>query len=110
MYKTACCLSFYLVALPDKPTNLTVTDITSRSAKISWKDPKIHGRYGLSGFWIILKKDTTPVFWIRTGRLNNYELKNLAPYTGYEVSVAAGNYVGFEKGAAWSFATSEEGI
>ena len=101
--------TFSLAALPDKPTNLTIISITSRSVKISWKDPKNHGRYGLSLFWIKLMRDNSLILSITTGRQNKYEIDNLTPYTEYEISVAAVNRVGFDDGALFSFLTSEEG-
>ena len=107
-----CTLSFVIfstVVLPDKPTNLTVTDITSRSATISWLDPKNVGIYGLSNFWIELKKDNSLILSITTPRVNKYMLNNLAPYSIYEISVAAGNNQGFDDGNISSFSTSEEG-
>ncbi len=100
---------FSLVALPDKPTNLTVTDITSRSATISWLDPENVGIYGLSNFWIELKKDNSLILSITTPRVNKYILNYLTPYSTYEISVAAGNYRGFDDGNTSSFSTFEEG-
>ena len=79
--------------VPDKPKNLTVTNITSTSAEISWLDPK--GRYGISHFWIKLKKENSQILSITTGKVNEYELSNLTSYTTYQISVTAGNFVGF---------------
>ena len=101
--------AFSLVALPDKPTNLTIINITPRSVKISWKDPKNHGRSGLSRFWIKLMRDNSVIVSITTGKQNKYEINNLTPYSVYKVSVAAGNRQGFDDGAVFSFLTSEEG-
>jgi hypothetical protein len=95
--------------LPDKPINLTVTSITSRSAEISWLDPKNHGKYGLSNFSIELTKDNSLILNITTGRVNKYKINYLTPYTTYEISVAAGNRYGFDDGAISLFSTSEEG-
>jgi hypothetical protein len=91
------------------PTNLTVTNITSRSAKISWQYPKDHGRLGLSRFWIKLKKENSLILNITTGKVNEYEINNLTPYTTYEISVAPGNDYGFGEESNNSFLTSEEG-
>ncbi|CAB4007597.1 Receptor-type tyrosine- phosphatase delta [Paramuricea clavata] len=91
----------------DKPTNLTVANITSRSAEISWLDPENHGRYGLSRFKIELKK----YFVIRsffTQKVNKYKIDKLTPHTTYEISVAAGNYRGYSEGTITTFLTSEE--
>jgi hypothetical protein len=103
--------AFFLIDIePDKPTNLTVTNITSRSAEISWQDPEYHGRYYVSRFWIKLKKENSLILNITTGRVNKYEINNLTPYTTYEISVAAGNYLGFGEETITSFSTtSEEG-
>ena len=47
---------------------------------------------------------------ITTGRVNKYEIRNLTPYTTYEIFVAAGNGYGFGEEAITSFSTtSEEG-
>ncbi len=66
-------------------------------------------RYGLSNFWIELKKDNSLILSITTPKVNKYVLNNLAPYSTYEISVAAGNNQGFDDGNISSFSTSEEG-
>ena len=98
-----------IVLLPDKPTNLTVTNIKSRSAEISWLDPKIRGILGISRFSIKLKKESSLIMSITTGKVNKYEVNNLTPDTTYEISVAAGNYYGFGEETFTSFLTSEGG-
>ena len=95
--------------LPDKPTNLTVANITSRSAEISWLDPKYPGIFNLSRFWIKLKKNNSLILAITTGKVNEYKINDLIPYTTYEISVAAGNFPGFGEETITSFLTSEEG-
>ncbi|CAB3981683.1 Receptor-type tyrosine- phosphatase delta, partial [Paramuricea clavata] len=90
------------------PINLTVTNIKSRSAEISWPDPKDRERFGVSRFWIKLKKENSLILNITTGRVNEYEISNLTPYTTYEISVAAGNDYGFGEESNTSFLTSEE--
>ncbi len=94
---------------PDKPTNLTVTNITSRSAEVSWLDPKDQGRHGISHFSIKLKKENSQILSITTGKVNEYELNNLTSYTTYEISVAARSYYGLGEETTTSFRTSEEG-
>ena len=99
-----------VAALPDKPTNLTVTAITSRSATISWQDSKIPRRYGLSNYRIEVKKDGNLILAFSTLKVvNEYKINNLTPYTTYEISVASGNSYGFDDGTISSFLTSEEG-
>ncbi len=101
---------FYTGLVPDKPTNLTVTNIMSRSADVSWLDPKRRGRYdSFSRFWIKLKKENSLILSITTGKVNEYEINNLTSYTTYEISVAAGNSRGFGEETTISFLTSEEG-
>ena len=96
--------------LPDKPINLTVTNITSTSAEISWLDPENPGVSWLSRFWIKLKKENSLILNITTGRVNKYEINNLTPYTTYEISVAAGNYYhGFGEESSTSFSTTSDG-
>ncbi len=102
--------TFPLATFPDKATNITVTyNVTSRSAKISWLDPKNRGIYGLSNFWIIINKDGCLILNITTKKVNEYEINNLTPYTTYEISIAAGSYLGFGEKSITSFLTSEEG-
>ena len=94
---------------PDKPTNLTVTNITSRSAEISWLDPKGQYGYGISRYSIKLKTKYSQILSITTGKVNVYELNKLTSYTTYEVSVTAGNHNGLGEETTTSFQTSEEG-
>ena len=104
---------FPIGLVPDKPTNLTVINITSRSADVSWLDPKrrvvfiyIH----ISRFWIKLKKENSLIVNVTTGKVNQYKIDYLTPYTTYEVSVAAGNKYGFGEETTTSFSiASEEG-
>jgi hypothetical protein len=97
--------------VPDKPRNLTVANITSKSAVASWLNPEytwISNNY-LSGFLIRLKKENTLILNVTTGKVNEYELNNLTSYTTYEISVAAGSYYGFGEESVTLFLTSEEG-
>ena len=100
---------FPLALLPDQPTNLTVTNIKSRSAEISWIDPVNTGNGDLTRFWIKLKKDNSLIQNITTDKVNKYTLNNLTPYTTYEIYVAVGNIHGFGEEIKTSFSTSEEG-
>ena len=101
--------SFSLALVPDEPTNLTITNITSRSAEISWIDPVNTGNGSLTRFRIKLKKDNSVIQNITTNKVNKYILNNLTPYTTYEISVAAGNKHSFGEETIASFPTSEEG-
>ena len=124
-------IAYYFVSVgltPDKPQGLTVTNITSRSAAISWLEARrdyhilryffrrhryrFKGRYDdfrISGFLIQLKKNRTLVQNITTGKVNEYKLYKLAPHSWYEVSIAAGNHYGFGEFILASFLTFEEG-
>ncbi|CAB3988021.1 Receptor-type tyrosine- phosphatase F, partial [Paramuricea clavata] len=93
--------------LPDKPSKLTVTNITSESAGISWVDPANEGNNGLTGFQIKLTKDNAVILNITINKVNKYEIDNLTPNTTYEISVAAGNQNGFGETTITSFRTSE---
>ena len=95
---------------PDKPTNLTVISIASRSVEISWVTPKNEGSYGLSNVLIELKKDNSPILSITTEIVNHYKISDLSPHITYEISVTGGNYKGFENAATAFILTSEEGI
>ena len=99
---------FPLALLPDQPTNLTVTNIKSRSAETSWIDPVNIGNGSLTRFWIKLKKDNF-LQNITNYKVNKYTLNNLSPYTTYEISVAVGNIHGFGEETKTSLLTSEEG-
>ena len=109
IYLTLWFLSFFLALFPDKPTNLTVTNIKSRTARISWLDPNNTGDGDLTGVWIKLKKENSLTQNITKDKVNKYDLDNLTPYTKYEISVAAGNKHGFGEETIISFETSEEG-
>ena len=91
--------------LPDKPTNLAVTKIKSRSAGISWLDPTNRGLDSLLGFWIKVKNENSLTLNVTTGNVNEYEINGLGPYTTYEISVAAGNKYGFGEAIITSFST-----
>ena len=101
--------SFSPALPPDQPTNLTVTNIKSRSAEISWIDPVNTGDGDLARFRIKLKNDNSLIQNITTNKVNQYTLSYLIPYTRYEISVAAGNKHGFGEEKIASFSTSEEG-
>ena len=105
----ACMISFFLALLPDKPRNLTVTNIKSKSAEISWLDPENTGDGNLTRFWIKLKKENSLILNTTTNKLNKYERDNLTPYTTYEITVAAGNKHGLGEETNTSFMTSEGG-
>ena len=108
-----CCILYFSIGLiPGKPRNLTVANITSKTAVISWLDPEVGVQgflYYASRFFINLKKENTTILSIATGKVNKYKLYNLTSYTTYEISVAAGNYYGVGEESVTSFLTSEEG-
>ena len=96
--------------LPDKPPNLTVTNIHSRSAEISSTAPQNTGDGRLGRFWIKLTKDNSLIRnMITAGNVTTYKVDKLAPYTTYQISVAAGNEHGFSEETIKSFTTIEEG-
>ena len=99
-------ISFFLARFPDKPTDLKVTNIKSRSAEISWADPENTGDGDLTHFWI---RGNSSILNKVTNKVNKYKFDNLTPYTTYEISVAAGNKHGFGEEEITSFKTSEEG-
>ena len=100
-------ISLFLARFPDKPTDLKVTNIKSRSAEISWLNPDNTGDGGLTGFQIKLKKENS---LIRNITNELYKLNNLKPYTAYEISVAVRNKHGFGEETNTSFKTLEGGI
>jgi hypothetical protein len=100
---------FFIAVLPDKPTNLTVTNIKSRSAEISWQDPKDHGIYSLSRSRIKLKKENFVILTITIQKVNERRIYDLTPFTSYEIFVAAETDYGFGEESISSFLTSEEG-
>ena len=100
----------FSAVFPDKPANLTVISIASRSVEISWVNPKNGGYYGFSNVLIELKKDNSPFLSITTRIVNHYKIRDLSPHITYEISVTGGNYKGFENAATAFILTSEEGI
>jgi hypothetical protein len=111
-HKWKCCFTiipFFLALLPDKPTHCTVTNIKSRTARISWADPNNTGDRDLTGFRIKLKEKNSLIQNITKAKDNEYDLDNLTPYTTYKISVAVGNKHGFGEETITSFLTSEEG-
>ncbi|CAB3990869.1 receptor-type tyrosine- phosphatase S-like isoform X2 [Paramuricea clavata] len=110
---TATSFNKRCVLLPDKTTNLTVTNITSRSVQIFWADPENtgddRGRAAvLIGFLIKLKKGNALIRNVTTDKVNKRKLTNLTPCTTYEISVAAKNKHGFGEETIASLMTSEE--
>ena len=99
-------ISFFLARFPDKPRDLKVTNIKSRSAEISWADPENTGDGDLTNFWI---RGNSSILNKVTNKVNKYKFDNLTPYTTYEISVVAGNQHGFGEEEITSFKTSEEG-
>ena len=100
----------FLVLLPDEPTTLKFIKIKSRSVKLCWLKPKNEGKGYVSRFWIKLKKNNVVIQNITTRNANvEYKIKNLVPFTTYEISIAAGNMYGFGKEIVASLKTSEEG-
>jgi hypothetical protein len=102
-------ISFFLAPFPDKPTNLKVTNIKSRSAEISWLNPQNTGDGHLTEVWIRMKKENSLILNAIIKKVNKYKLNNLTPYTTYEIFVAAGNKNGYSERTTTSFTTSEEG-
>ena len=106
-------ISFFLALVPDKPRHLTVTNIKSRSAEISWLDPNPGNpciQLNITQFSIQVKKDDDVLIISgNTGKVYEYKLRDLTPYTTYEISVAAGNTHGFGEETNTWFITSEEG-
>ena len=100
---------FFKALLPDKPTNLTVTNIQSTSVEITWKAPQNTGDGSLERFWIKLTKKNSLISNSTTGKDSTYKLNNLTPYTIYKISVATGNKHGFGEETFKSFTTLEEG-
>ena len=86
-----------------------MTSITSRSAKISWNDPEDHRKCNLTRCKIKLMKEGSLILNITKKKLNEHEIRNLMPYTIYEIAVAVGNKSGFGMEATYSFSTREEG-
>ena len=95
--------------LPDKPPNLQVTNVKSRSAEITWQAPEDTGVGRLERFLIKLTKDNS-LIWNKTTEIEyTYTLNNLTPYTTYKISVAAENQHGFGEETTESLTTPEDG-
>ena len=95
--------------LPDKPSNLQITNVKSRSAEITWTAPQNTGDGSLERFLIRLTKDNSLIWSKTTGIENTDKLDNLTPYTTYKISVSAGNKHGVGEETIESFTTLEEG-
>ena len=97
--------------VPDKPRNLTITNITSTTAVISWLDPERQSKHDdhVSRFFIKVKRENTAIPSIVTEKVNELKLNNLTSYTTYDISVAAGNHYGIGEESVTLFLTSEEG-
>jgi hypothetical protein len=83
--------------VPEKPTGLTVTDITSRSAKISWPWQFC---YGCQRYWIKLKKNNTLILNI-TSLIRRKIFRTLTPYTTYEIPASFGLCCRFYKASVF---------
>ena len=81
----------------------------SQSAEISWLDPQNLGRYGLKRFRIKLRKGKSLILEGYIGKVNEYKLDDLTPFSTYKISVVAGNYRGYSGETVTSFVTLEEG-
>ena len=101
--------SFFPALYPDQPRNVTISNVKSRSAEISWIDPENQGYNGVSRYWIKIKKDNSLILNVTTGKVYKYEDNNLTPFTSYEISVAAGNNDGFGEETNSLFKTLEDG-
>ena len=106
--------------LPDKPTNLTATEVGSTYLKISWIDPQNTGvKLGtnisnpLTGYRFIVMNSTVDKNVLQVFELNirnkPFKLKNLMSYTTYIVNVSAGNSEGFGMSTIATFTTAKEG-
>ncbi|XP_028417483.1 uncharacterized protein LOC114541876 [Dendronephthya gigantea] len=95
--------------LPGTPRNLTLTDITSRSADVSWLESE-HPAHTLRIRYLIkVITDNSVILNVTTDRnVYRYKIDHLTPYTVYEISISARNYYGFGVAASTSFLTSEE--
>ncbi|XP_028402297.1 uncharacterized protein LOC114525264 [Dendronephthya gigantea] len=95
---------------PGRPFNLTVNKITSRSAEVSWLDPVVSSKNPVTRFWIILKHGGARVInkvIIFRGE-NKFSMKDLTPFTNYEVSVALANSKAYGDRVKIAFRTGEE--
>ena len=101
--------NFFIGLVPDVPINLAVTNLTPRSAKISWeRDRDYLFPNPFSTYWIRLKKNNSLILNTTTTR-KRYEITNLTPNTRYEISVAAQNRYGLGQDTFTSFLTPEDG-
>lgn len=93
---------------PGKPRNLTITNITSESVQISWRDPEHREQSAIVKYLIILKKDNSLItnITIMAGT-NGYKIDHLTPNTKYDISITAVNYYTFGEEARASFFTSK---
>ena len=82
-------LTFYSsIELPDQVSNLTVTDITSMSVKLSWQD-KTRSRYYIVNCIGCPQKDIFPI----ERKSESVTLESLSPSTTYNISIAVSNNI-----------------
>ena len=90
------------------PTNVTVTDITTNSAVVTWTQPD-----NTANSWTVQYKQSAASSWnSATAQTTTYTLLNLEPETAYDVQVIANctNGLTSEPSATVSFNTLPVGI
>ena len=90
---------------PTAPTNVTTTDITTTTAKVTWTAPT--DNVGVAGYNVYVNDSETPVNGETLVTGTEYELKDLTAGTGYTVTVKAVDAAGnVSDGAAHTFTTN----
>ena len=90
---------------PTAPTEVTATDITTTTAKVTWTAPT--DNVGVAGYNVYVNDSETPVNGETLVTGTEYELKDLTAGTGYTVTVKAVDAAGnVSDGAAHTFTTN----
>ena len=92
---------------PTAPTNVTTTDITTTTAKVTWTAPT--DNVGVAGYNVYVNNSETPVNGETLVTGTEYVLESLTAGTGYTVTVKAVNAAGkVSKGAVHTFTTQAD--
>ena len=100
----------YIVLLPEKPRNLSVSNIERNSARLSWLPLQgLDSMETVQKFKIIVTKEELQILVVQVSNVNEYVISNLSPYTTYQVFLAAANTRGVGEKASVEFITAEAG-
>ena len=84
-------------AVPDKPTNLKVTDIGKDFVSVEWSEPKFDGGSKLTSYVLLIREDGTDK-WVQVKSITAFDTeftyRKLSDSKKYFFAVAAENKIG----------------